>query len=185
MKLADSEIERFNNYLARDYGYFEGVLPLFRVVWSHDQLEKRRTNYTDEGILLPYFVVKEVPKYRQWCDNRYVLERLTPIPSGVETDMVGTTSYEPVWVFQDKNNEYLPPNYDVIKIVIYSMMHQMHERFGQKYKDPRAEKDWKEMNEEQFRARYKELFGNETNVTDALHTGEAVGYTGKEKDVVN
>jgi hypothetical protein len=176
MKLLQIDIDRLNNYLARDYGYFEGVHPNFRIVWSHDEFEKRKSNYSDEGIELLFPVIKEVPKYRQWCDERYVLERVIPIPAELETDQINKFSYEPIWVFQDGQNNFLPPNYDVCKIIIYSLYHQMHASVGARYSDPRMDKDWAAMNEEAFKQRYKEMFGNETALTDALSVGEAVGY---------
>jgi hypothetical protein len=180
MKLDDKEIDRLNNYLARDYGYFNGELPNWRIVWSDDQVEKRLSKFTDFGVELVDPVVMEKPKYRQYIHQKYILERLIPIPPRLDNDLVGKFSYEPIFVFADKDDNFLPPRYDVCKIVIYGVYHKAAASVGVQYRDPRAEEDFREMELARMESLKEYLWGNETPVTDALAADSAVGYTGKE-----
>ena len=165
-------LDRMNRQLADNYGYFDGVNPNWRIVWSNDQFEKRWTNLTPEGLELLSPVIREFPKYRQWNKDRYVLERLIPLPPNV--DLVGKFSYEPVWTFEDKNGNYLVPKYEVAKIVIETVYHNVAKQFGVKYKDPLASPDGKAYKEQELDRLQAELFGNETDVTDALAQKDAI-----------
>jgi hypothetical protein len=145
---------------------------IWRVVWSEDQFEKRAINTTEAGLLLPFDVVREVPKYRQWVKEKYVLERLVLVPE-MNRDELPTQkiSYEPIFVFMDKEGNYLPPKIEVCKLVIDTVYAAQGKSSLAKYKDPDA-------NPEAYRARieetYNELFGEETDVSDALAYGEGV-----------
>jgi hypothetical protein len=165
-------VKILNERLSRDYGYFDGTMPQWRIVWSEDQLEKRRITHTKEGFELLNVLVQEVPKYRQWIHNKYILERALPIPALVETDLVNKFSYEPVWTFEDKDGEPLPPRWDVITIVIESIYRAAAASIGAKYKNPdEDEKDPDvaiEAKKKRLDLLQEELFGNETETGDAL-----------------
>lgn len=169
MELRES-IESINEKLIQSYGTEFGNAPRFRVVFSDDQFEKRWTDFTDEGFELLHPEVRLLPKYKQYIRGKYVLERLIPIVG--ETDLVSKISYEPAWVFQDKNGNYLPPFFDGCSHVIESIYSVM-DKAGTftRYKD-------KNISVEERAAELKkvedELFGNETNLTDDLHTGAGV-----------
>lgn len=175
--MTNKDIEIMNMWLERDYGYFEATYPLFRIVWSEDQIEKRFVNHTDEGLELAKPVVRERKKYSQWIHNKYILERLIPVPP--IADLVGKTSYEPVWVFENKDGHPLPPNYDVCKIVIASIHAATAKAVGAKYLDPRTRPDFKAEDAIRLQKLQEELFGNETPVTDALAHGTGVVVPGK------
>ncbi len=97
--------------------------PIFRVVWSDDQFENRRTEYTDEGIKLLNPEVRYLPKYRQYIQARYILERLVLVPFANMNDLpTMKQSYEPLWVFQAGNGEALPPRIDACKLVIDTLL---------------------------------------------------------------
>lgn len=177
------EVQHMNNYLERDYGYFEATYPLFRIVWSEDQFEKRIVNHNIHGMELPYSTIEERPKYRQWIHNKHILERIVPVPP--IADLVDKISYEPVWVFEDKDKNALPPNYDVCKIVIASIYAASAKAVGAKYMDPRANPNFKEEDAERLKKMRDELFANETPVTDALAYGSGVSLTGSYKEKVN
>ena len=167
-------IESINKKLLDNYGTEFGDAPRFRVVFSEDQYEKRMTDHTDEGFELIFPEVRMLPKYKQWIKEKYILERLIPIIG--ETDLVTKVSYEPAWVFQDKYGNYLPPFFDGCVLVIESML-SLIDKAGSftKYKD-------KNVSPEERAAELKrvedELFGNETNMTDDLHTGAGVTISG-------
>jgi len=175
-------IEFINQKLLEEYGS-EYSSPIYRVVWSEDQFEKRFTDYTSEGFRLLEPEVRLLPKYRHYITAKYILEILVPVPKNQETDLITKVSYEPLWVFQDKKQNYLPPFYEGCKLIIESRLAAMNGSGYPKYKD-------KNETEEEYEARIQrvqnDLFGNETDVTDALTYGYGVGYTGKEfKGVVN
>lgn len=167
-------IESINERLLAAYGTEFGDAPKFRVVFSEDQYEKRWTEFTDEGFQLLHPEVRLLPKYKQHIKEKYILERLIPIVG--ETDLTSKISYEPAWVFQDKNGKYLPPFFDGCVHVIEAMF-QAIGRAGTfvKYKD-------KNVSPEERRAAIdkveQDLFGNETDMTDDLHSGSGVVSAG-------
>lgn len=158
------DIDRINAKLIEEFGYELGGRPRFRIVFSEDEYEKRLTEYTDEGFLLAIPEVRLLPKYKQWIHQKYILERLVPIPDNSE--LVEKVAYEPAWVFQDKHGNYLPPFFDGCKLIIESMYQAMGKaNTFARYKD-------KNISKEEHLAHIKkveqDLFGNETAVGDAL-----------------
>lgn len=163
--------ERINEVLSRRYGLHDDGRPKFKVVWSEDQLEKRFTTRTKEGIDLLYPEVIERKKY-QHISERYVLEQLSVVPEDdPNNDLVDKLSYEPLWTFQDRFGNYLPPRIDAC-IFIIKHIYEAAER---------ASRGLRELIKEDPEAAAKELaaveeylFGNETPVTDALGLGLGV-----------
>jgi hypothetical protein len=165
MELIES-IEHINNLLLAEFGRepLADDKVRFRIVWSDDQFEKRWIAHTDDGFELLYPEVRELPKYRQYIQHRYILERLVPV--GVMTDLVEKTSYEPMYTFQSSDGEYLVPRFDVCKFIIESVLSITGRRSGHaKYKDVSLSPEYrrKAINEME-----KYLFGNETSIGDAL-----------------
>jgi hypothetical protein len=156
-------ISRINYTLEKDFGRYTDGRPIWRVVWSGDQYEQRWVQHTSEGFELLFPEVQERRKY-QHIIERYVLEMLRE--SGPKTDLTTPMSYEPVWVFRDRFENYLPPTIWACKLVIDTVMENMHKGVShKKYFDPNT-------SEEQRQATIlkmeQELFGNETPVGDAL-----------------
>jgi hypothetical protein len=150
--------------------------PIWRVVWSENQFEKRLMDTTDSGLSLLRPEVRLVPKYRQWIKEKYVLERLVLIPEINIPELPSTkTSYEPIFVFSDKHDNYLPPRIDVAKIVIDTVYAAQGKSSLAKYTDNPDEEQRKSVEDI-----YEYLYGDETDVTDALRykTGVVVprGY---------
>ena len=149
--------------------------PIWRVVWSEEQFEKRLGTYDDftsEGIFLRTVTeVREVPKYRQWIKKRYVLERLVIIPDVNLKELPSTKlSYEPIWVFETQRGMYLPPRLDISKFIIDSVYSAMGKKnFAKEKEDLSIEKKQQEIIELQM-----DLFGNETEIGDALAYKQAV-----------
>jgi len=167
-------IEDINKKLINEYGYELDGRPKFRIVFSEDQYEKRWIDFTDEGFPLLEKEVREVPKYKQFIHQKYILERLVPIIS--ETDLIEKMSYEPCWVFQDKHQQYLPPFFDGCKLVIDSMYAKMGRKDGfAKYKETGLTQEERLAHIEKVE---RELFGNETPVGDALAYGSGVVVPG-------
>lgn len=175
-------IESINYKLEKEFGRHDDGRPNFRVIFSEDEFEKRLTNYSDEGFELLQPEIRLLPKYRQYIRQKYILERLVPVNPDVDTDLVTKTSYEPAWVFQDKNGKYLPPFFEGCKFVIESMMAAIGKANTHvKYKD---KNETKEELEARITKVQNELFGNETAVTDALAYDSGVSYAGlNAKDI--
>ncbi len=145
-------------------------LPIWRVVWSTDQLEKRLTKFTETGIELVRPEVIEMKKYIPSLQDRYVLERLVVVPDFQQKEILTAISYEPLFFFENAKNEPLPPFYRVAEFVIYNVLFAQ----GQagtlaKYKEDPDEKRKAELDK-----MLELFFGNETAVTDALQVGEGV-----------
>jgi len=171
------DIAYINKKLIDEFGYESDGRARFRIVFSEDEYERRLTDFTDEGFQLAVPEVRLFPKYKQWIHQKYILERLVPIPENAElTEKVG---YEPAWVFQDKHGNYLPPFFDGCRLVIESMFEAMGRKdMFARYKD-------KNISKEEHLAHIKkveeELFGNESAVTDALAYGTGVVVPGQDK----
>lgn len=176
-------LETLNYRLARDYGYFDnGLKPLWRIIYSHDEFEKRWVTHDEHGNEYEFPKVEERPKYRQWADHRYILERCLIVPPFVETDLVEKYSYEPVWVFQDNKGNPLPPRWDAIQLIIQTIYQNASRKVGKKYKDPNGEtvEEQREIKEARINKLQEELFGNETETGDALAHKEAIVVPGTE-----
>ena len=159
MELLES-VEVLNERLLKFFGRFDDALPHWRVVWSNDQQEFR--------ILRTGEVAQLVPKY--WFRDRYVLEKLLPVPELNRNELISKTSYEPVWVFETNLGHPLPPKWEAIEIIIRTVQENAARAYNKvMYKDPDS------VPEEAFENRKKrieklelDLFGNETAVGTAL-----------------
>jgi len=152
-------------------------MPIWRISWSEDQFEKRLGTYDDfspSGIYIRTVrEVRNVPKYRQWIKERYVLERLVLVPE-ISQDELPTSklSYEPIYVFETSKGEYLPPKFNAAKFAIDSVYAVQGKSSLAKYID--NETEGMEQKEQRINALQEELFGNETPVGDALAHGYGV-----------
>lgn len=161
------KVEVLNKRLIDHYGKYLDGQPMFRIVFSNDQLEKRWTEYTKEGFQLLQPEVRELPKY-SYIHGKYVLERLTEVNPG--TDLTVKLSFEPLWVFEDKHGNPLPPKWEVADMVIKNVYNAL----GIEKKpllDPNASP---EARKEKLDKLYQETWGNETNTGDALAYKEAI-----------
>jgi len=147
-------IESINQQLIDLYGIDTVTgAPMWRVVFSEDQLEKRLMDVTDEGFTLLVPEVREVPKYRQWIVEKYVLERMIVVPEINRKELADVkTSYEPLHVFENKAGKYLPPRVDVCKIVIDAVYAAQGKRSMARYVD-----DYKKYTPEEQEKKINEL----------------------------
>jgi hypothetical protein len=168
------KIESLNQQLIDLYGIDTATgQAQWRIVWSDDQLEKRRTDYSPSGIKLPHPMVYELPKY-SYIKGLYVLERLVVIPQPNQDDLPDAKlSYEPMWVFQDAKGDYLPPHIQASKFVIDTVYAAMGKTSLRKYVDSEMNTT-EEGRQAKVSAIQSELFGNETDTGDALAYKEGV-----------
>jgi len=167
------EVEDINKLLKEHFGQADDGQAIFRIVWSEDQYEMRKTKYTDSGLELLQEEIRELPKYKQWIHNKYILERLVAIPEINNGELAGRKiSYEPLHVFEDKFGYPLPPKFEISKFIIDTIFAAMgQESLGPKYPDKNETIEQKEARLEKLQ---NELFGNETEVGDALAHKQAI-----------
>lgn len=175
-KIEQSEIDDLNKWLEDRYGrQFDH--PRYRVVWSDDQFEKRWVSATSEGIQLLNREVREVPKYKHYIRERYLLERLVECPIGCETDLTVNISYECIHnfsVMSDPERAALYPK----KIAMEFVIETLEENMRNPTKNYVREKDSNERVAEEDAKRLKDImdaiYGDETDLGDALMTKNAV-----------
>lgn len=174
MEIAEP-IESINKQLIDLFGVDTATgQPIFRVVWSNDQIEKRMVDTTAQGLVLPFPVLREVPKYRQWIQDRFILERLVIVPETNVQELAGLKlSYEPLWVFQGKDEKYVPPTLWGCKFVIDALYAALGKSSLAKYVDEEA-KNPQEVKEKRINALEEQLFGDESNLLGRTITGEAI-----------
>ena len=169
--MTSPDVDRINESLKDSYG-IETVsgLPMWRIVWSADQFEKRKSKFTPAGIELIQPQVFEFPKYPH-VKNKWILENLVLVPDFQQDELCGLKkSYECMFVFEhQRTGAMLPPRYDVSQFIIHTIEVAKGAKFNAaKYKqDPeKAKKELDEMHEY--------LWGNETAVSDHLQYGTGV-----------
>jgi hypothetical protein len=167
------EASDISNLLKEHFGVADSGEPIFRIVWSEDQYEKRLSKYSLGGIELLQPEVQLRPKYKQWIHKKYVLERLVSVPAESVEQMAGAkTSYEPLHVFENKHGQPLPPKFEIAKFLIENMYAAMRqEHFGAKYVEST---ETPEVRDARLQNLQDELFGNETEVGDALAHKQAI-----------
>jgi len=176
-------VESINKQLLEHFGSDTITgLPMWRVVFSEDQYEKRFGTYDDftpGGIYLRTVTeVREVPKYKQWIHSKYVLENLVLVPEVNKRDLPGVKlSYEPIFVFETGSHKYLPPKFEAAKLVVDTINAAKGQSNLAKYKDPMAGLTTEEQiltKAAEIDKLQEELFGNESLVGDAMAHGEAI-----------
>jgi len=188
------KIETLNKRLQEYFGLdTESDRPIWRLVWSDDQFEKQLLDHTPEGFQLIYPRWYEVPKYKMiGVKERFVLERLVLVPTPNQKEMTVAVSYEPMWVFTDRNDNFIYPKWEAIKHIVdcvYAAIGKHNSTV--KYPDPKSGMTTKDLVEEErdrIKTIQEDLFGNETDVTDALNIGDGVvvpsNYEKKEKETI-
>jgi hypothetical protein len=168
-------IESINKQLRDQFGLDSDTgRPMFRVVWSEDQFEIRMTDKTDTGIQLLSPILKELPKYRQWIKEKYVLERLVIVPEPDRKELpTSILSYEPLWVFKNKEDGYVPPAFWACKFVIDTLYAALGKQSMAKYIDEES-KHPIEAKEKRIEKLTEELFGDESSLLGRTITGEAI-----------
>lgn len=182
MQLAD-EVKQINKMLIEHFGInTAGSEAIWRVVFSDDQYEHRYGTYDDispAGLYLRTVTeTRYVPKYRQWIQGKYILERLVGIPIQQTGELPATKmSYEPMWTFEDRNGNPLPPKWEAIKLIIDTVYAaQYGTKNLKKYSDPEGETSEEVMHNKSVRIDQivEELFGEQSSLQGTTRTGESI-----------
>lgn len=185
-------IESLNKQLIDLYGIDTVTgLPIWRIVWSEDQFEKRMgtyDDYTKGGLYIRTVTeVREVPKYRQWIQQKFILERLVIVPIQNEKELIDNKlSYEPIWTFEDKRGNALPPKIQASKFIIDSIYAAQYSNHNlARYSDPdNCQEAQIENKKERINNLMEELYGDESNLMGTTISGESIivprNYTKRE-----
>lgn len=118
------QLELVNKRLLDNYGRGVAEKPLYRIVWSTSQIERRYGTFikeTEAGIFLGYETCeRDVPKYQLFRDM-WVLEWVQPNIGNNE--LRADVTYEPLYVFRDRDNNPLPYDWEIIEVIV--KYHQM------------------------------------------------------------
>lgn len=154
--------------------------PMYRVVFSEDEYEMRKTDRTKDGFILltPTFI--RAPKYKQWIHEKYILESLVGVPEMHQDEILTKTSYEPLWVFEDDNRNPLPPTVWACKFVIDTVRAATGKSSLVKYVDEEV-KNPEEEREKRIDSLVEQLFGDESGLLGRTITGEAIIVPGKQE----
>ena len=95
-------------------------LPLYRLTWSGSAFEWRRgifNDYYGSIFLREYKGVRYVPKY-PYIDSKWILEKYFPPFHEDALPESNLGSYEPLFVFQDKNEKALPVVLKIVELLV-------------------------------------------------------------------
>lgn len=100
LKLSDVEIKFINDSLKDLFGLDTVTgLSIFRISWLDDQFENRLSKFTPSGMELLTPIMQLLPKYNNYPEHTYMLERLVVVPYFQEQELSSKLSYEPLWNF--------------------------------------------------------------------------------------
>lgn len=165
-------IRIINDQLKHHFGIdTDSSLPMWRVVWSDNQTEKRYTDRTDSGILLLTPEIRELPKY-QWIKARWILEQLANIPEQHQKELAGLKKgYSVIWNFTGSDGNAVEPTFEACKFIIDTVYAALGKQSLAKYTD---DPDTKEgAAEKRIETLENELFGDESSLLLRTVTGEA------------
>lgn len=180
----DADTKVINKQLKEHYGIStESAQAMWRIVWSDDEMEMQKCEFSQEGLVLLYPEVRLVPKYRQWIQQRYILEHLVGVPDVSLSEIPSTKmSYEPIWTFENAHDgSFLPPIWRAVKLIVDTVHAAMGGTGLKKYVEINGETGTNESHraatEKRLEGIENELFGEMSSLEGATKTGEAVGYT--------
>lgn len=177
-------IDALNRRLKQLYGKDLLGRALWRIVWSGKQIEKRMGKFNvffHRIFLREEFGVKELPKYQGYMKpDRWVLEHLIWFPEGMNPELVQTGPdrgfYEPAWSFIDATNQFVPPVWTAIALIIHSIRNPKH-MSPSDYADAEVLKEKKEIEQT-----YEEISNEAPELAHALKHGTAVVVPGGQDD---
>ena len=162
---------------------------IWRIVFSEDQFEKRHgtyTDYTPNGLYIRTVTeTREVPKYRQWIEKKYVLERLVVVPEQNQDELPASrVSYEPLWVFEDKDGNYLPPKWEAAKFIIdtvYAAQYGPKTHSMKKYIDDESSQEASlELKKKRVDGIMEALWGDQSAFSDGIKSKETIHLTDRK-----
>jgi len=125
--MIDNSVVEDINRIIKVHGTNQYGDPLFRVVFSDDQTERRNGIYEDYSGDIYVKTVKEIREVKKypWVKAKWILERWASGEISHHPSLVSDKNgvFICVYVFQDINQNYLPPLLKVTEIVISNLLH--------------------------------------------------------------
>ena len=123
-------IEAINRKLLEYHRVLDGR-PIYRVVWSADELEVRKGKfsdwYGDHIFIREYTAVREVKKYWYLTEPAFVLEKLVFIHDKQalkevceELVMARNGTYEPIYTFRNSKG-LLPVDWEIVDFIVWRL----------------------------------------------------------------
>lgn len=117
------EITQLNKWLKEVYGMTPNNLPLFRLSFSETEKEMRIgtfREYSGDLFVREIIGAHKVPKY-PWINSRWILEMWCPPEIALKKELPESYqgTYEPIFVFEDKNGQPLPITQKVLEVIVY------------------------------------------------------------------
>lgn len=191
--MSNSDITKLNKQLEKEYGlgFSENGLqmgagnrPLWRIVWSLEQTERRLGTYRDfipgTNILLREVTeIREVPKY-PWVKPRWLLEKLMYAPCPDLPETLDKPHYELIYVYQNLADEFVMPVWELTKFLIDNINLGAEEAARRNpYMNPEK---WEALMHEEDRKKeekiYDELLQESSPIASALGDKEGVSMAG-------
>jgi hypothetical protein len=168
-------LETVNLFLRDNYGIdTDDGEPIWRIVFSDDQFEKRMMPTTDSGVALLVPEVRTVPKYPH-VRGLFVLEQRQLVPEQNITELAGALkSYEPRWVFRDEQDNPVRPTILACQFIIDTIRAAMGKKSLARYKDPKIGDTPEEtymIHQARVQQLEEQLFGNESGLKGETTTG--------------
>lgn len=165
--------------------------PIWRIVFSEDQYEKRFGTYDDYAgsiYLRTVTEVRLVPKYKQWIHEKYILERLVVVPEQNQEELpTARVSYEVIWVFEDKNGNYLPPKWEAAKFIIdtiYAAQYGPKNHSLKKYVDDEDSQEKSlELKEKRIKEITEALWGDQSSLHGQTADGTMVAPSNRSFEI--
>jgi len=166
------QAESINKYLENRGKNIFGQ-PIFRLVWSNEQFEIRTAEYTDyvEGIPIRTEVRTQRTEKYPYLWDRYILEQWYPpeIIYSPDRPESANGAYEPIFPFEDKDENRLPLRLDVCQIVVDCKLNRhVTAKDVECMNKARAE-----MKEEKNKQYFEDVLDT-SDIQSNLHFGEAI-----------
>ena len=131
--------ELLNTYLKSQGKTLTGEY-LYRLIWSEKALERRKglfRDFTESGLFIREVIEVRLTKKYNYIKDRWILEKWAPgeLTRNPETPDAVNGDYIPVYVFEDKDGNYLQPTEKVLRFIINCIDGKVNKdaRFDEKY----------------------------------------------------
>jgi hypothetical protein len=164
------------NRRLKKFGLNPNKLPIYRVVFSDDEYEMRRGEFNvfhNKIFLRTEIGVRKVKKY-SYIKSKFVIEKwIEPAIVNMlsKDEIVDNNGYEPIYVFEDKDGNFLRPIWRVAENICYANQNPID------YWERKKQLDEEELKQEKEDYDVVATEHDRTSIGLALATGEGVGFT--------
>jgi len=159
-----------------------GTSQLYKLVWSTTELELRHGTFRefhDDVFVREVTETRWTRKY-SYIHDRWILERYIPpelVASAKELVLGNEGSYEPIYVFEDGDRQYLEPNIKVLEFIL-NMAERPHHITQTELMNQLKDREEKEV------LAIMEAMDYRSDIGAALATGSGVAFGQKSKNVI-